>query len=96
MTNDERAYDLHRRALAAVTALHGAFSGVTPLEAAPAEMLRAAGATGYSADDIGLGELLVPLAAIALQLARLLGEASGRSVEEVLQMLGGEAASFDG
>lgn len=95
MTEDDRAYDLHRRALAAVTALHGAFIGVTPLERAPAEMLRAAGVIGYSADGIAAEELLVPLAAIALRLARLLADASDQSIEDVLQMLGGEAASFD-
>lgn len=86
-TNDERAYELHRAAVGAVTAFYGGMTGVVPLDRAPAEVLAAAGC----APD----ELVLPLCGLVVRAAQMAAaQQPGATIGDVLALLGTEAVSF--
>lgn len=85
----ERAYELHRQAIAAVTAYLGAYTGATAMADVPALL-----------EAIGPPEaLILPLCGLVLRVADLYAEVATvagapMTVEDVLRGLGEEAAQL--
>lgn len=86
---ENRAYEMHRAAVAGLTVYSGGSTGQIPAADVPAAVLTALG-------PFTSHQMLLPVLGLALRACQMAAQATGTSVEAVIQQLGHEAATFEG